>query len=81
MRNIMVSLNVTCLILNGFFTHNLTKMVSRASRVNGSTSFVHYVALSFAIMSVLLAMGMIVAAYFPMQIQVYRYLQDGYFLI
>jgi len=81
MRNIMFSLNVTCLLLNGFFTYNLTKMVSRASRTNGSTSRVHYFALGFAIVSILLAIGMMIVVYFPMQVQVYRYLQDSYFLI
>ena len=68
MRNMMVSINVTCLIMNGFFVHNLTKMVSRPSRAKGSTSQVHYTALVFAVISIILTIGIIIALYFPAQI-------------
>ena len=48
MRNMMLSLNLGCFLLNIFFVRNLAGMVSRANRERGSTNCIHYVALAFS---------------------------------
>ena len=74
MRNMMLSLNLSCLLLNIFFARNLAKMVSRANRERGSTSCIHYVALAFNSVAILLLIAMIIALYFPTYVDTYRYL-------
>ena len=75
----MFGLNCGCILLNIFFFASLTKMLSRASRESGSTKCIHYIALGFNIVAILLLFGMIVSIFFPTQLEVYRYLQDIYF--
>ena len=79
MRNMMLSLNIGCLLLNTFLICNLSKMVTRANREKGSTTCTHYIALVINVVAFLLLIGMIVSLYFPTQVDVYRYLQDSYF--
>ena len=74
MRLMMICLNAGCSLLNIFFTLNLCKMVSRANRSKGSTKWIHYVALFINIILVFMLLGMIVALFYPTEIQAYRYL-------
>ena len=74
MRNMMLSLNLGCLLLNIFLPRNLAKMVSRANRERGSTGCIHYVALAFNAVALLVLTSMIVALYFPTYVHAYRYL-------
>jgi len=75
----MFSLNVGCIIVNGFFVRNLTQMISRPNRARGTTKCVHYVALASAVLACLLLIAMSVAAFFPSQVRLFQRLQDGYF--
>ena len=79
MRNMMLSLNIGCLLLNVFFIRNLAKMVSRANREKGSAMCVHYIALVFNAIAFLLLTAMIISLYFPTRVDIYRYMQDSYF--
>ena len=74
MRNVELCLNSACVILNFFFVRNFSKMVTRATRDKGSTQTIHYIALFISSISILIILAMIVATFFPVEIEVYRYL-------
>lgn len=79
MRNMMLSLNLGCFVLNVFLARNLAKMVSRANREKGSANCIHTVALAFNLLALLTILAMTVTLYFPTRLEIYRYLQDSYF--
>ena len=81
MRSMMICLNAGCAILNTFFALNFCKMVSRANRSKGSTKWIHYFALFINIILIFMLLGMIVAMFYPTEIEAYRYLQDAYFAL
>lgn len=81
MRRMMVALNSTCALISLFLVHNLAKMASRSARSLGSTKGLHYVALALTVVTFLLAIGLVVALFFPAHLKVYRYMQDAYFVL
>ena len=81
MQRMMVALNSTCILISLFLVHNLAKMVSRPARSLGSTKCLHYVVLGATGLTFLLAIGMVVALFYPVHMKVYRYLQDSYFIL